>query len=105
MDSDPAGELFAAVVDKSYSEDGTAIVYMPSGGKMEMWMLGTLFAPLGALIIFGVIALSIKWAIATLMPDCALKRALLAERWKSKCSSANRRVLEQAARHTRGYRS
>lgn len=70
---------------------------------MEPWQWGILLAPLGALIIFGGIALPIKWLIASFMPDCWLKKNLLAERWHSKCSSANRRVLEQAARYTRNH--
>ena len=71
---------------------------------MDAWILGVFAAPLGALIIFGGIALPIKWAIATLMPDCWLKRQILVERCSSKCSESTRRVLEQAARHPRGYR-
>lgn len=71
---------------------------------MDSWILGALATPLGALIIFGGIALPIKWAIATLMPDCWLKRQILVERCRSKCSESNRCVLEQAARHPRGYR-
>lgn len=70
---------------------------------MESWQIGALLAPVGALVIFGVIALSIKWLIASYMPDGWLKTQLLRERWHSKCSRANRRVLEQAARYTREH--
>ena len=68
---------------------------------MDSWVWGVLFAPVAALIIFGGIALPIKLLIANHMPDGWLKRHLLRERWNSKCSSSNRRVLEQAARYTR----
>ena len=68
---------------------------------MKVWHFGILLAPLGALIIFGGIALPIKWLIASYMPDCWLKKQLLVERIESKCSSSNRRVLEKAARYTR----
>ena len=64
-------------------------------------ILGVLFAPVAALAIFGGIALPIKWLIANRMPDCWLKEQLLVERWNSKCSTANRRILEQAASYTR----
>lgn len=70
---------------------------------MDAWQLGIFFSPVAALIIFGGICLSLKWIIATYMPDCWFKRQLLAERWHSKCSSSNRRVIEQAARHP-GYK-
>lgn len=67
---------------------------------MDAWMIGLLAAPVGALV-FGGIALSAKWLIATYMPDGWLQDQLLRERWKSKCSRSNRRVLEQAARCSR----
>lgn len=63
---------------------------------MRAWNFGVLFAPFAALIIFGGIALPIKWLIANYMPECWLKRQLLAERLKSKCSESNRRILEQS---------
>jgi hypothetical protein len=72
--------------------------------RMDMYSaLGIFLAPVGALLIFGGVALPIKWLIATRMPDCWFKRELLRQRWESKCSSANRRVLEQAARYTRKH--
>lgn len=67
-----------------------------------MKYLGMLLGPLAALLLFGVVALGIKWLIATHMPDCWLKRQLLRERIRSKYSESNRRVLEQAVRHPRG---
>jgi len=60
-------------------------------------LLGGLAAPLVSLILFGGLALGIKWIIATRMPDCWLKRQLLAERIKSKYSASNRRVLQKAS--------
>lgn len=63
-------------------------------------MIGLLLAPIGALA-FGVVALGIKWLIATYLPAGWLQDQLLRERWQSKCSRANRRVLEQAARCSR----
>ena len=71
---------------------------------MESWQVGVLLAPVGALIIFGGIALPIKWAVATLMKDGWLKRQILVERFESKCSESNRRVLKQAASHPNGWR-
>jgi len=67
-------------------------------------LLGVAFGPIFALIIFGVIALGIKLAIALYMPDCWLKRQLLKERIKTRYSDGNKKVLEQAARHTEGWR-
>lgn len=67
-----------------------------------MSWLGIALGPLVSLLLFGVVALGIKWLIATYMPDCWLKRELLRERIKSKYSASNRRVLEQAIRHPRG---
>ena len=64
-------------------------------------LLGVLFAPLMSLFLFGIVALGIKWIIATRMPDCWLKRQLLAERFKSKYSASNRRVLEKASEFAR----
>ena len=71
---------------------------------MEPWQWGALLAPVGALIIFGGIALPIKWAIATMMPDCWLKRQILVERFKSRCSASNRVVIAQSERHPNGWR-
>ena len=65
-------------------------------------VIGIALAPVGSLLLFGVIGLGIKWLIATYMPDCWLKRELLRERIKSKYSASNRRVLDQAVRHPRG---
>lgn len=67
---------------------------------MDAWVYGVILAPFGALIIFGGIALPIKMAIARWMPDGWLKRNLLAERWNSRCSRSNGRVLAQAAAYT-----
>lgn len=64
-------------------------------------MLGAAFAPLFALLLFGVFALAIKLAIARYMPDCWLKRQLLAERIKTAYSASNRRILEEADAYTR----
>lgn len=71
---------------------------------MSAWLWGVLLAPAGALLIFGGVALPIKWVIATLMPDGWLKRQILAERFKSKCSASNRAVIAQASRHPNGWR-
>lgn len=64
-------------------------------------VIATLLAPLAALIVFGVIALGIKWLIATYMPPGKLRDAILRERFSSGYSEANRRVLEQAVRSDR----
>jgi len=56
---------------------------------------GVFFAPLVAFLLFGVIALAIKLAIALYLPDGWLKRALLKERIASRYSEANRRLLER----------
>ena len=74
------------------------IVYAP----MESWYFGAFLGPIFSLLLFGVFALGIKWLIATYMVDGRLKRALLAERIKSKYSHSNWRILRQAARHPRG---
>ena len=68
---------------------------------MSYSLLGAALGPIAALILFGVIALALKLCIARYMPDCWLKRQLLAERIKSAYSASNRRVLEQAAAYTR----
>ncbi len=67
---------------------------------MDARQWGVLLAPLGSLILFGGIALGIKWLIATYMPDGWLKREILKERFPSKYSESNRRILEQAARRS-----
>lgn len=64
-------------------------------------MLGAAFGPLFALLLFGVFALGIKLAIARYMPDCWLKRQLLAERIHTAYSASNRRILEEAAKRSR----
>lgn len=66
---------------------------------MESWLWGVLLAPVVAFVLFGGVAFSLKWLIATYMADSPLKRALLAERIKSAYSQSNRRVLRHAARH------
>ena len=63
---------------------------------MSHAMWGILLAPLGSLILFGGIALGIKWLIATKMKDSWLRDQLLRERIKSKYSASNRRVLQKA---------
>ena len=50
---------------------------------MEPWVIGVMLRPFGALLLFGVIALSIRWAIQRYMRDGWLKRQLLAERGQS----------------------
>lgn len=68
---------------------------------MNAHQWGVLLAPLGSLLLFGGIGLGIKWLIATRMPDCWLRRELLRERFPSKYSASNRRVLDRAARGSR----
>lgn len=68
---------------------------------MNAHQWGILLGPLGSLLLFGVIGLGIKWLIATRMPDCWLRRELLRERFPSKYSASNRRVLERASRNAR----
>ena len=60
-------------------------------------LLGIAAAPLMSLFLFGGVALGIKWLIATKMPDCWLKRQLLAERFQSKYSASNLRILQKAS--------
>lgn len=60
--------------------------------------IGAAFGPLLALFLFGFVALGIKLAIARYMPECWLKRQLLAERIKTAYSASNRRILEESAR-------
>lgn len=66
-------------------------------------LLGMLLAPLGAMLLFGVIGVGIRLAIARYMPDCWLKRQLLTERFKTQYSRANGRIAEEAARYTREH--
>lgn len=66
----------------------------------QQW--GAFLGPIASLVLFGVIGLGIKWLIATRMPDCWLRRELLRERFPSKYSTSNRRVLEAARRNARG---
>lgn len=68
---------------------------------MSYSLFGAALGPIAGLILFGVIALAVKLCIARYMPDCWLKRQLLAERIKSTYSASNRRVLEQAAAYSR----
>ena len=67
-------------------------------------VIGIALAPLGAFILFGVIGLGVRLAIARYMPECWLKRQLLAERIKTKYSSANAKIEEQARTHPKGWR-
>lgn len=62
-------------------------------------VIGIALAPLAAALLFGVIGGGIRLAIARYMPDCWLKRQLLAERIKTQYSRANRRIAEEAAAH------
>lgn len=57
---------------------------------MEPWVVALILKPFGAFLIFGVIGLSIRWAIHKWMPDCWIKRQLLAERFKSAASRSVR---------------
>lgn len=67
---------------------------------MNAHQWGALLGPIVSLILFGVIGLGIKWLIATRMPAGKLRDALLRERFPSKYSASNRRVLERASRST-----
>ena len=64
-------------------------------------LIGAALGPLFALLIFGVFALAVKLAIARYMPDCWIKRQLLAERFKTKYSAANRRIAQEASKRLR----
>lgn len=64
-------------------------------------LIGMVLAPLGAVLLFGVIGAGIRLAIARYMPDGWLKRQLLVERLKTQYSRANRRIAEESARYTR----
>lgn len=67
-------------------------------------VIGVALAPLFAMFLFGVIGAGFRLAIARYMPDCWLKRQLLAERIKTQYSRANRRIAEEAAAHPNGWR-
>jgi hypothetical protein len=67
-------------------------------------ILGVALGPLFAVFLFGVVGVGIRLAIARYMPDCWLKRQILAERIKSQYSRANSRIAEEAAAHPRGWR-
>ena len=67
-------------------------------------VIGIALAPLGAFLLFGVLGLGLRLAIARYMPECWLKRQLLAERIKTQYSAANRRIAEQSAAHPQGWR-
>lgn len=47
---------------------------------MDYWVIGLLLKPLGALIIFGGIALPIRWLIWHKMPEGRLKNIILKHR-------------------------
>jgi len=66
--------------------------------------LGAFLAPLAAAILFGVIGVGFRLFIARHMPDCWLKKQLLAERIKTKYSAANWRIAQEAAAHPNGWR-
>ena len=67
-------------------------------------VLAIAIAPLAAAVLFGVIGGGIRLFIAKYIPDCWLKRQLLAERIKTKYSAANGRIAMIAAMHTNGWR-
>jgi hypothetical protein len=70
---------------------------------MDMYtVIAIAFAPLAATFLFGVIGGGIRLAIARYMPECWLKRQLLAERIKTQYSQANRRIAEESAAHPNG---
>jgi hypothetical protein len=66
---------------------------------MSYW--GIFFGPLFALILFGVIGLGLRLAIARYMPDSWLKRQLLAERIKTQYSAANERLARESIERDR----
>lgn len=47
---------------------------------MEPWVWGLILKPFGALLIFGGIALPIRWAIHKLIPEGRIKTAILKPR-------------------------
>lgn len=51
---------------------------------MEPWIWGVILKPFGALLIFGGIALSIRWVIHKYMPEGKIKHALLKHRGGTK---------------------
>jgi hypothetical protein len=53
------------------------------------------------MILFGVIGVGLRLAIARYMPDCWLKRQLLLERIKTKYSAANGRIAQEASKRLR----
>lgn len=53
---------------------------------MEPWMLAILLKPLGALIIFGGIALPVRWLVFHKMPESKWKNILLKHRGGTKDS-------------------
>lgn len=67
-------------------------------------IIGIALAPLAAAFLFGVIGGGLRLAIARYMPECWIKRQLLAERIKTKYSSANWRIAQEAAIHQDGWR-
>lgn len=48
---------------------------------MEPWLLGIILKPFGALLIFGGIALPIRWLIHHKMPEGRWKRIILKHRF------------------------
>lgn len=62
------------------------------------WFLALIFRPLGALILFGGLGLSIRYLIHHYMKDGWLKRQLLAERLNSTISASHRKLLRQKPR-------
>lgn len=67
-------------------------------------VIGVLLAPIAAAILFGVIGGGIRLAIARFIPDCWLKRQILAERIKTRYSRANDRIAQESATHPNGWR-
>lgn len=67
-------------------------------------VIGIALAPLAAGLLFGVIGGGIRLAIARYMPECWIKRQLLAERIKTKYSAANHLIADAAARYPMGWR-
>lgn len=47
---------------------------------MEYALIGLIFRPFAALLIFGVFALGIRWAINKWMPECKAKDIILKHR-------------------------
>jgi len=59
-------------------------------------LIGIALGPLLAAFLFGVVGAGIRLAIARYMPDCWIKRQLLAERIKTRYSAANERIEHHA---------